>query len=212
LTIIQHIITQNSLRFEHHSWKYNKSWTDSLFHHRLRLHQRQHLQHNKKHLINSITEEDEEVAEEIAEVVEDVVHSEVEAVHHRAEEEEETSNIKTPIILDMDRILETINQTMVINSSSNILSSIRTINNIRRRSIIKLLNNINLLLDPMSILHLVICKLNTLNLRCRNTDSNPDWLLDKTTNHHMQIKAMPTHHPENAHETKLSETQTEDIP
>jgi hypothetical protein len=157
------------------------------------------------------------VAEEIEEVVEDVVHSEVEVVHHRAVEEE-TSNIKTSIILDMGKILETINQTMEINSNS-IPNSIKTISNMRLRNITKSLNNINLHQDPMSILHLAICNLRSmlnlkpiLNPRCRNTGSKSDLPLDKIVNHYTRTNPMPTHHLENAHETKLSETQTEDIP
>jgi hypothetical protein len=156
------------------------------------------------------------VAEEIEEVVEVVVHSEVEEVHHRVVEE--TFNNKIPIIPDMDKILETINRITEI-SSNNILSSTKTISNIRLRSNIKLLNNINLHQDHMSILHLETCKLQSmlglkpiLNPRCRNTDSKTDSPLDKIVNHYTRTNLMPTHRLENVHETKLSETQTEDIP
>jgi hypothetical protein len=156
------------------------------------------------------------VAEEIEEVVEVVVHSEVEEVHHRVVEE--TFNNKIPIIPDMDKILETINRITEI-SSSNILSSIKTISNIRLRSNINLLNNINLRQDHMSILHLAICNLRSmlnlkpiLNPKCRNMDNKPDLPLDKVVNHYTRTNLMPTHHLENVHETKPSETQTEDIP
>jgi hypothetical protein len=193
-----------------------KSWTDSLFPRLLRLRQKQHLQHSKKHQINSTIEEDE-AAEEIEGAVEDVVHSEVEAVHRRAAVEQ-TSNIKTPIILDMDKILETINQIMAI-SSNNILSNTKIISNMRLRSITKLLNNISLHRDHMSILRLETCKLKfilnlkpILNPKCRNTGSKPDLALDKTVNHYTRTNLMPTHRLENVHATKLSETQTGDIP
>jgi hypothetical protein len=140
-----------------------------------------------------------------------VVHPEVEEVPLCVVEE--TSNIKTPIILDMDKTLAITNRTMEINSN-NILSSTKIINNIRRRKIINLLNNINFHRDLISILHLVTCRLrSTLNLKYHNTDNNPDSQLDKIVSHYTGTKIMPIHHPEeNEHETKLSETQTEDIP
>jgi hypothetical protein len=103
---------------------------------------------------------------------EDVVHPEVEEVHRCVVEE--ISNNKTPIIPDMDKILETINQTMELNNS-NILSSTRIINNIRSRSSFNLLNNTNLHQDLISILHLATCKLRSiLNLRYRNMDNKMD--------------------------------------
>lgn len=142
-------------------------------------------------------------------VAEGVALSEVEGVHQIVVEE--ISNLKTPIILDMDKILATINQATEI-SSNNILSSIRTINNIRLRSSINLLCNTNLHQDPMSILHLVTFRLQfTLNLKFLNTGNKMDSLLE-TTNQHTDTRAMQTHRPENVHETKPSATRTEGIP
>lgn len=143
--------------------------------------------------------------------VEDVARPVVEEVHRCVVEE--TFNNRTPILPDMDKILETINRIMEINSS-NILSSFKTINNIQFRSSINPLNNINLHQDLISILHLATYKLrSTLSLRYRNTDNKPDLQLDKTVSHYTETQIRPTHHPEeNEHETKLSETQTKDIP
>lgn len=124
-----------------------------------------------------------------------MVRSEVEEVH--LSEVEEISNIKTPILVDMDKILATTNQVMAINS-----------NNIRCHSSIKLH------LDPMSILHLVECKLRpTHNLRFLNVYSKTHMLLDKLINNLTEISVIPTHHLEvNVHENRLSVTRTEDIP
>jgi hypothetical protein len=163
-------------------WKLKELWTAFLSHHRLRLHQKQHLQHNRKHLINLTTEEDEVVERD----VEGVVHSEVEEVHQPMVVVEQIISTETPIIPDMDKTLAIIDRIMEINHN-NILSSTRIVNNIRSRSSINPLNNTNLLsninlhLGHMSILHLVTCKLRSiLNLKCLNMGSK----MDKTTNLH----------------------------
>lgn len=141
--------------------------------------------------------------------VEGMDHSEVEEVYQlMVVVVEQIISTKPRIIPDMDKTLAIINQIMET-SSNNVLNNINLLNNIRPRSSINLPSNINLHLDPMSILHSVTCKLRSIhNLSCPNMGSS----MDKTINHHMQTKVMPTHHPENVHETKLSETQTEDIP
>lgn len=141
--------------------------------------------------------------------VEGVVLLEVEEVHP-TEVVEETSNIKTAIIPVMDKILATINRTMEINN--HILSNIRVTSNTQSRSSTSRLNNSNLHRDLMSILHLVACKLRPiLNLKFLNTGSTVDSLLD-ITNRLTETRAMPIHHQENVHETKLSATQIEAIP
>ena len=143
--------------------------------------------------------------------VDRVGHSEVEEAH-RIVVVERITNIKTPIIPDMDKMLATTNQTMEIHSN-NILNSIIMVNNILVRNSIMLLSGIKLHLDPISILLLQTCKLrDTLNLKSLNTDTKMDLLLDRVTRHHTEITTTPVPHRVNVHEIKLSATQTEGIP
>lgn len=122
-----------------------------------------------------------------------VAHSEVEEAHPSMVEE--VTNIRTPIPTDMDKILATIDRVMAINST-------------RHHS------NIKLHLDPISTLHLMSCKLRPIhNLECLNTGSQTYIPLDRLASHFTETSIMATHHlEENVHESRLSGTQTEDIP